>query len=290
MADLPPYDQLLAQVRPIVQEERTAQAPSSPPPNLALRNTLLIGGMASALGYYGYRNWWKAGFGGGLKSRPERWFQRNTDLGGVDKLGHAWGVYGTARMSAQVLEYMGNDPECAIRVASWSAWGIWAGVEILDGLSRKYRFSAEDLAANSIGALMAYFFETHPEWDDLIDYRFGYEQSSGSRWNDPISDYSGQVYRVVLKAEGIPKLRDSPWTKYLEVSVGYSAPGYDHSEDFQQIGRRYMHYGVSVNLSKLLADGFYGGKHSTTRWHRFADRTLDILQLPIVADTKREIR
>lgn len=293
MTDLPPYDLLMVQARAAAAEVRAAEpAPAPTPPNLRTRNAVIIGTSAAVLAAYGFSSWWDQGFTRRFRTQREGGFGRDTEFLGIDKLGHAYATYVGVRTLVPFFESVGNPPEDARRLAALSTWGTLTAVEILDGFSRQYRFSHEDFIANTVGTVMGYALAANPGWDDLIDFRLQYRPSPLSGW-DPPGDYAGQRYWLIAKAEGIQALRNVPVLRYLEVGVGYGAPGVDTPDeyalhDFAQ-RRREVFWGVSLNLSRVLADAFYGGQRSTTRTQRLAEYAFDIVQLPTIYYRGRHI-
>lgn len=286
MLDLPPYDQLLAQARSAAAEVRAAEQPAAPgPPNLRRRNAAIIGGTAVALAAYGLTQWWDKGFTRHFRTEREGAFGLDTEFLGIDKLGHAYSAYVGVRTLTPFYEAVGNSPEDARRLAAWSAWGTLTAVEVIDGFSREYRFSHEDFIANTVGAVVGYALASNPEWDDLIDLRLSYRPSPLSNF-DPAGDYAGQRYWLVAKADGVAALRNVPVLRYLELSVGYGAPGVDTPDEFSLHDfaqrRREVFVGLSLNLSRVVADAFYGGRRSTTRTQRVAEYAFDIVQLPVM--------
>ncbi len=281
MSDLPPYDQLLVPSRAAVAEVRAVEPRALPPPNLRLRNTAIIAGGAALIGAYAVRHWWNEGFTGRFQTQREGDFGLHTQFAGVDKLGHVYSNYFAVRVLSPFFEAVGNPPQDARKLAALSAWGIMAAMEIGDGYSKQYRFSPEDLVANTAGALLGYALESNPEWDRLVDFRLSYRKTYLSNW-DPFGDYGGQRFHFVVKAEGVAALRDLPVARYLEVSVGYGAPGIDVPDewrlyDFAQ-RRRELFFGVGINLSKVMADVFYGGRRSTSFTQRIAEHAFDLFQ------------
>jgi hypothetical protein len=283
LSELPPYDLLLVQARAAAAEVRAADAATRPLPELRVRNTAIIAGGAVVLGGYAATSWWKDGFTRHFRVVREGGFGADTEFSGMDKLGHVYSTYFATRLLTPLFEWVGNDPADARKLATLTAWGTMSAMEIGDGFSRKYSFSPEDFAANTVGALLGYALLTHPQWDDLIDFRLGYRPSPLSRW-DPPGDYAGQRFYLALKAEGVPALRDVPVLRYLEVGAAYGAPGVDTPDewslhDFAQ-RRREVFFGIGINLSRLLADVGYGGKRSSTRTQRVAEGVFELFQIP----------
>ncbi|HET7729024.1 MAG TPA: DUF2279 domain-containing protein [Usitatibacter sp.] len=295
MTDLPSYDELMAQARVAAAEVRPAPVEArgpAAPPNLRLRNTAIIAGGAAIIAGYGYHAWWRDGFTRDFRTQREGWFGRDTAFSGIDKLGHAYTGYFAVRAMAPLFEAVGNTPAQSRRLAAWTTWGTMSVMEVLDGFSRHYAFSREDFIANTVGVVAGYALASSPAWDDAIDFRLAYRRSPLSNF-DPPGDYAGQRYHLAVKADGFAALRDVPILKYLELNVAYGAPGVDTPDewrlhDFAQ-RRREVFLGVSVNLSRVLADAFYGGARSTTRTQRAAELGFELLQPPVTLQRGRDL-
>lgn len=251
--------------------------PAAPPPNLPLRNTLIIGTGAALITAYGMEKWWQTGFGGGFKTGNEGWFGSDTQYGGADKLGHMYFNYGAVRLLTPLFQWAGNSHEASVRLAGWTTVGIFTAVEVLDGFSNKYKFSPQDALMNVAGAALGVVLESHPELDQKFDFRLAYRPSEGSSFS-PAGDYSGQRYLLVVKADGFAALRSRPVLRYLEFAVGYGARGFDNGGPRQ----RDIYVGVSLNLARLLADGFYQGRMHSTPFQRGTDRLFELVQFPTV--------
>ena len=247
------------------------------PPNLPLRNTLIIGGTAALVTAFGMAKWWEAGFGGGFDKVNEGWFGSDTQYGGADKLGHMFTSYAGMRLLMPIFEAAGNSRESSVRLAAWTALGIQTGIEIADGFSREWKFSWQDAAMNLAGVALGVVLETHPELDDVFDFRLAYSPSPGNSF-DPFGDYSGQKYLLVVKADGFEPLRRNRFLRYLEVAVGYGARGFDEGGE----RRRDIYLGLSLNLSRLLADTAYEGQMHSTPFQRGTDRLFELMQFPTI--------
>lgn len=247
------------------------------------RNALIIGASSAAFAVYGRAKWWDHGFGGGFKTRGEGWFGRSTDYGGTDKLGHLFTNYASTRLLTKAFLAAGNNREDSVRLAAWTTIGIFTGIEVVDGFSRNWRFSGEDALMNVAGAGLGALMETRPELDARFDIRFGYRRSPASRF-DPFGDYAGQRYLLIAKADGFDALRRHPALRYLELGIGYQARFTPDGER-----RRDAYVGISLNLSRLLADGFYGGRHGVTPFQRGADLAFELVQFPAAGYLRRGI-
>ncbi len=241
------------------------------------RNTVIIGTGAALVAAYGWSSWWESGFAGGFKTTNEGWFGTDTQYGGVDKFGHAYSNYATLRLLTPLFETAGNSRGDAIRLAAWSTFGIYLGVEVLDGFSRSYEFSAQDATMNLLGAALGVTLETYPKLDGVLDFRLDYRPSPESDF-DPFGDYAGQKYLLVAKADGFERLRDNRFLRYLEVAVGYGATGFDTGGEPE----RSAYLGLSLNLSRVLADSAYDGRLHTTTVQRSTERLFELVQFPTI--------
>lgn len=190
----------LAPAQPTAVNERTTR----------FRTTALMAATIGGTLAYGSAKCWKDGFGGGFKTVNEGWFGQDTRYGGADKLGHAMFAYTGSRLLTQAFEWAGHDSSTALKLGLWTSVGTLMGVELIDGFSRKWRFSKEDALANLAGGALAYVLERNPELDALVDLRLQYSPQPGERQFDPFGDYSSQRYLLVLKASGVPALKRQP--------------------------------------------------------------------------------
>jgi hypothetical protein len=258
--------------------------PGDPVPRgLWWKNAALIGGIGITVGVYGANNWWEDGFSGSFRTIDEGWFGQNTYAGGADKAGHAYFTYTGARLLTRGFEALGNDPGRALRLGVWTSLGVMTGVEVVDGISRKFRFSAEDAVANAAGGVFAVLEEKYPRLDALMDFRLFYRRSDDARRvgdADPLADYSGQTFLLAFKADGVPQFREVPVARYLELQVGYNTRGYEPNDGVKIDPHRRIHYGVGINLSRLLSDTVFRGGLKGGKIQGTADTVLEFLQVP----------
>lgn len=248
--------------------------------NLRWKNAAVIGGVTLAVGAYGAKHWWdiSSSFG----TRNEGWFGQGTYAGGADKLGHAFTTYAGTRVLARAFDGLGNPPERSLRLAGWTSLGVFTGVEVMDGFSSRWRFSYEDMVFNAAGVAFALLLEKYPSIDALLDFRLLYRRSGDDRLRgktSPTGDYSGQTYLLAFKADGVPVLRDVPLVRYLELLVGYGARGYEVQRD----PHRLVHYGVGINLSRVLGDTLFRGDLKGGKVQVATDTLLELFEVPDTA-------
>lgn len=268
----------------------SASTPASPPApaslspsQVRLRTAAVIAGTVGGTLAYGQAKWWQDGLTGEFRTVNEGWFGQGTANGGADKLGHAMFAYAGTRLLARGLEWAGNDRETALRLGAVTAVGTLLAVEAIDGFSREWRFSREDAVADLVGGALGYLMETHPRLDALLDLRLQYSPSEGpgrSRSFDPFGDYSGQRYLLVLKASGVPALREHPLLRYLELNVGYGTRNFEkESRPFVE-PTRHAYVGVALNLTEVLRGTAFRGNDTPSRTQRLTETALEFVQVP----------
>lgn len=248
-----------------------------PPETLRWRNAAIGFGAAGLVALYGANNWWQDGFQGSFRTVSEGWFGQGTEYGGADKLGHAFFSYVGARLLTTGFTLAGNEPQSAVTMGTLWSLGIMTGVEVLDGFSKKYRFSTEDAVMNVVGAAAGYLMERNAKLDALVDLRLHYNPSDNSNFNLG-GDYSGQTYLVAVKASGVPTLRSNDFLRYFELSVGYGTRGYEDPPDVER--RRNLYFGITLNMSEVLRQTVFRGNTKPTTVQRASELFFEFIQLP----------
>ena len=247
------------------------------------RTHWLIAGGVAGMALYGANHWWKDGFAGDFRTVDEGWFNQDTYAGGADKLGHAYSTYAGTRLLARGFEELGNSPERSLWLAAGTSLGALTAVEVVDGFSKKYRFSKEDAIMNVLGTGLGVLLEKKPELDKLLDFRVRYWPSDDARrlqQIDPVDDHSGQTYLLVAKASGVAALRKYDPLRYLELAVGYGSRGYEPNTGLASERSRHVYYGVTLNLSEILGDSLFSGVYKGSRTQRITNTVLEFIQVP----------
>lgn len=232
-------------------------------------------GTSVALAVYGKRQWWRDGFSHRFTAVNEGWFGADTYSGGADKLGHFYMTYASSRLLTRAFAWDGASHAKSLQIAAWYTLGAFAGIEVLDGFSRKWNFSREDMLMNAAGVGAAVLFERHPDIDRMFDLRVLYRPSNeeGRRF-DPFGDYSGQTYLVAAKLAGFHAFSHPGLLRYVEVTAGYGTRGFDAGSGRR--GTRNVYVGLSLNLSELL------DRTNTAEGpaRRLASTALEYVQIP----------
>lgn len=79
----------------------------------------------------------------------------------------------------------------------------------------------------------------------------------------------------MTKAEGFEQLDRLPGVRYLELSLGYRARGFENGGD----GARFSYVGVSFNLGKLLRESVL--KDNSPALRRVNDNLFEFVQFPV---------
>jgi hypothetical protein len=180
-------------------------------------------------------------------------FNDNAQWCQMDKFGHAFSAYSSARLVMQTMNWAGFETSpFHAGLGQLSSGGLrWAGfsekqsiiigqtfgllylssVEIMDGFSKEWGFSWGDEAANFVGgfafSLQQYYwgeqriqlkFSTHGT--DFPKYR---PNVLGSNWVEQIiKDYNGQTYWIAFNISSFLK-KGNKFPNWLNLAFGYGA-------------------------------------------------------------------
>jgi uncharacterized protein YfiM (DUF2279 family) len=262
---------------------RSEESLDSPSSMTSTQTKRLIAGLVLGTTIYGYSTWWKHS-NSQFHIRHEGWFGADTPNGGADKLGHAYSFYVSTRMMTKSFQWAGHSQPQALQLASITSATLGVSVEVLDGFTKKYGFSPEDVVMNLTGIGTGIILENYPYLDNLFDFRLKYWPSDDARRlneYDAFSDYTGQTYLLITKASGILPLRENKWLRYLELAVGYGTRGYQPTDGTNsQPKERNFYYGLSLNLSQLLNDTLFKQNSTSSYTKLITEQVLEYLQMP----------
>jgi uncharacterized protein YfiM (DUF2279 family) len=154
----------------------------------------------------------------------------------MDKVGHAWGTYNTAKYSTAMWQWTGLPDKKAIVFGGISSIGYFTIVETMDAHSEGWGWSWGDMAAN-VSGIGLYTLQELTWKEQRIQYKFSshsihYEDGLEERANDLfgsslpqrlLKDYNAQTYWWSINLSSFS--RSSKWPRWLNVAVGYGAKG-----------------------------------------------------------------
>jgi hypothetical protein len=202
--------------------------------------------------YLGIRDWdW--GSSRRFNVISEGWFGKDTNSGGMDKLGHAYQAYIISDFVAWRLRENGFDAYQSAVSGALISWSFMAFIEVFDGFSVRYGASPEDMVFNTAGVLFSFLRNTVPGLREKLDFRVQYIPSGyyGGGFR-PVADYSGKKQLLALKLAGFETFKRTP-LRFVELHAGYFARGFSMEEQALGIPKtRHAYVGIGLNLSEVL--------------------------------------
>jgi len=175
----------------------------------------------------------------------ERWFSKNTDNGGADKLGHFYSTYTLSHILGSSYESWGYSHERASFLGALSSFTLMGAMEAGDSFS-DFGFSHEDFIMNALGGIAGYYFRVCPGLARKIDLRVEYRPDFTEP--DIFTDYERTRYLAAIKLDGFDAI-ENRYLKFLEIHLGYFTQGYSDNETNRS---RNIYLGVGINLPKLF--------------------------------------
>lgn len=125
-------------------------------------------------------------------------FNDNAQWLQIDKIGHAFTAYQTAKIGTGLYKFAGlNERSSVLLGPTYSFTGLLL-MELLDGYSSGWGFSWGDIAANTLGSGL-YIAKNLALKNTAVELKFGYTKSayynpSENLANNVLKDYNGQTY------------------------------------------------------------------------------------------------
>jgi uncharacterized protein YfiM (DUF2279 family) len=232
-------------------------------------------------------------YGGSLVGLNELWykdyprssfhfFDDNDEWMQMDKIGHLTTSYYIGRVGIGFMNWTGMKRKKAIWFGGMLGSLYQTTIEVLDGYSSEWGFSAGDFAANTAGSLLCVGQQL--AWDEQrIVLKFSFMQSKYSRFRPDVlgntltenilKDYNGQTYWLSVNPSSFMS-SGTKFPKWLNIAVGYGADGmtggsfnppYIDANGSQVYNERYRQFYLSLDVdltriktrSKVLKTIFY---------------------------------
>ena len=190
---------------------------------LKIRNTSIIIGSASAIGFTLLHQVWYKGYQNSkfhLYNDSKNWLQ-------MDKLGHVYTANKLSHLFYNTYSRTGIKPTKAALIGSSLGLGFQTTIEVMDGFSSGWGFSWSDMAANALGSLS--FLSQQLLWqEEKLILKFSYQPTEfaavrpevlGSNFSERLlKDYNGQTYWLSFS----PNLFFKKVPNWICLSLGYS--------------------------------------------------------------------
>jgi hypothetical protein len=197
-------------------------------------------------------------------------FDDNDEWLQMDKIGHHTTAYCVGRVGIGLMKWSGVEHKRAAWYGGTLGLAYLTTVEIFDGFSSAWGFSAGDMTANTLGAGMVIAQELG--WkEQRITVKFSYHPTKfadfrpnqlGSNTQERIiKDYNGQTYWLSGNIYSFLN-KESRFPKWLNIAVGYGAEGmtgarenilYDkHGSTLNFERYRQYYFSLDIDLSKLV--------------------------------------
>jgi hypothetical protein len=181
-------------------------------------------------------------FAGGMIGLHQLWYEdyprssfHTFDDGGewlqVDKAGHVFSTYISAKYGMQAFRWAGYSGNTATLIGGSIGLFFLTGVEIMDGYSKEWGFSTYDMGANVAGTALAigqqFLFDKQ-----ILKLKFSYHPTVYSDLRPALlgendvqaffKDYNGQTYWASFNLNDVYAPIKPAW---LNLSVGYGGSG-----------------------------------------------------------------
>lgn len=229
--------------------------------------------------------------------QPFHFFNDLPEWQQMDKAGHVWTAYQISRVSGDIWKWTGISRRKAVWLGGISGVAYQSVIEILDGFSEKWGFSAWDMTANVLGA--GAYVSQELLWKQqkisikLSYYPYAYPNDLEPRARDlfgkgmeaVLKDYNSQTYWVSANLKSF--FPDSRLPGWLNIAVGYNARlmlgGTENvwtDENGQTVDRtdveRYRRFFLSadVDLTRI---------HTRKKWLRSVFSAINVIKIPAPA-------
>lgn len=181
-----------------------------------------------------------------FERQPFTFFNDNHEWKQMDKLGHVYSAFQISSIGSRSLQWAGVESAKSDLIGSVVAFGLLLPIEIFDGYSAAYGASLGDLAANALGAGL--YYSQSKLWNEIrLHPKVSFQRSAyaslrpevlGNNYiTEFIKDYNGQTQWLSVDVD-----KFTPFPKWLNIAIGYSANGMVYARDTQNNQMGYTAY------------------------------------------------
>ena len=191
-----------------------------------LKASSISGGIATgtALYYAWYKHYSTNNFH--FFNDAQEWLQ-------MDKIGHAYSNYQFISLGYNASKWANYSDKKSLIYSSVGVFGYFSIIEIMDGFSSGWGFSATDMLANASG-ISIFALQQHLFKDQFIKLKFSFHQSEYANFRQEllgknfleqlIKDYNGQSYWLSFNPFYFSG-NESKFPRWLNLAIGYGAAG-----------------------------------------------------------------
>lgn len=204
-----------------------------------------------------YATWYK-----NYPTSSFHFFNDNQEWLQMDKVGHMGSVYYLSRWTSGVVRWTGLSDKKAALYGTGTAYLFLTTIEVFDGFSAQWGFSAGDIVANTLGA--GVYLGQQLAWNEQrFTFKFSWMEDPlaelrpgtfGSSLPEKVlKDYNGQTYWLSGNLQALSG--NSKLPAWLNLAIGYGAGGMLTAQTFgltpegmKDNGMRYRQYYLSPDI------------------------------------------
>lgn len=205
----------------------------------------------------------------------------------VDKVGHFFSSYAVGSLQYDAMRWAGFSERTSLWWGGCSGLMYLTAIELLDGNSRQWGFSAGDQATNALGALLFILQQQHWKQQRIV-LKFSYSESDYAMFNTAqlgrnfqqriLKDYNAQTYWLSANISSF-LASDAAFPKWMNIAFGYGATKMITAKNtslsvnnFQREREFYLSFDADLNRIRW-----------PKKWMRTTARILSFIKIPAPA-------
>jgi len=151
----------------------------------------------------------------------------------MDKVGHVYSNYQLSLLGFNSCKWANYSDKQSLVYSSVAVFGYFTSIEIMDGFSTGWGFSASDMLANASG-ISLFTFQQYFLKDQFVKLKFSFHQTEYPKYRQELlgknlpeqllKDYNGQTYWLSFNPFYFSD-ESCKFPKWLNLSIGYGAEG-----------------------------------------------------------------
>lgn len=212
------------------------------------------------------------------------WFDDSKEWLQIDKAGHAYAGFQTARLAYEIHNKAGFSNKKSTLWGAMASFIAVGSIEFFDGFATNWGASISDLAANTFGVGL-FVLQQGVINKQIVKYKISYHPTNlyklnprllGNNFAERIlKDYNAHQFWLSINIHDIVKLDNMP--KWLNIAVGYGAYNMISANTDRVSNAEYQPYrrffiSPDIDLEKIK---------TRSNFVRFALKTLNMIKIPM---------